>query len=212
MGISLDKKTGINLSKGSSISLQKNEKHLEHVCVGINWGAIGKKLFGFLGVGSTAVDLDGCVAVFDASGKEIDTVYYHQLKSKDGAITHSGDDLSGDSFSDDGKDNEIITLDLSRINPSAQTIVFFLNSYKGQDFASIPYSKIRIFEGSIKEVKEVLATLNLSAEPAFANATAMIMAKLVRKGNGWDFMAIGAPVKSKNLSGAVQIIKEQFLS
>ena len=114
MSISLNKKTGISLKKGSKISLQKEGKKLEQVCIGLNWGAIEKKgFFSFL-AGSETVDLDGSVTTFDSAKNELETIYYHKLRSKDKSIVHSGDDRSGDVGGDDGKDNEVIQLDLTK--------------------------------------------------------------------------------------------------
>ena len=45
MSIELNKKTGINLSKGSRISLEKDGHKLEEVCIGLNWGSIKKPAF-----------------------------------------------------------------------------------------------------------------------------------------------------------------------
>ncbi|MFY7787108.1 MAG: TerD family protein [Thermoflexibacteraceae bacterium] len=205
----------INLNKGSRISLEKEGKRLEEVCIGLNWGVIKKKssFFGLIGGGKEDVDLDGSVSLFNDNKKVIETVSYRKLKSSDGAIIHSGDDRSGDSAGDDGKDNEVIQINLPRINADITQIVFFLNSFKGQDFADIPYSKIRIFEGNKNEVKSVFATFNLSAEPSFAGSVSMIMGKLTKKPNGnWEFIAIGEAVKAANIDETIKVIQQNYLS
>ncbi len=211
MGITLDKKTGINLKKGSSIRLEKEGKKLEHVCVGLNWGAIPKKaLFGMISY-KDDVDLDGSVAVFDKDKELIDMVFYNNLSSKDGAIVHSGDDLTGDEAGDDGLDNEVIQIDLKQVSSEVQNIVLFLNSFKQQDFATIPYAKIRIFEGDAKRVDSVLATFSLSADPAYAGFVSMVMGKLTREGDNWKFTSIGGPVKATKIDQTVPIIVSEYL-
>lgn len=211
MSISLNKKTGINLRKGSSISLQKEGKEYQKICIGINWGMIKKKYFFGLISDNDSVDLDGSVAVFDAQNNRIDLVYYHQLISQDKAIVHSGDDREGDDETDE-IDNEIIEIELNRITPKAVQLVFFLTSYKGQDFAEIPYSKIRIFEGDKNKVREVLATFNLSSETKFAGHTSMIMAKMIRNRAGkWDFQAIGDAIVARDINQTLQVISKDYV-
>lgn len=212
MSISLDKKTGINLKKGSSISLEKEGKKLEQVCIGLNWGAIEKKQFFGLFNEKQGVDLDGSVTMFDKTGSMLDTVYYKKLWSFDIAINHSGDDRSGDAGGDDGLDNEVIQINLNKVSQDVEQIVFYLNSFKGQSFSSIPYSKIRIFEGNNKEVKEVFATFNLSAEESFAGKVSMIMGKLIRKGSNWEFKAIGEAVSAKGINETIKTIQNSYLS
>lgn len=85
-----------------------------------------------------AVDLDASCAQFDAQGNIIDKVWFRHLASNDGAIKHSGDDLTGDMDGDDGLDNEVITVDLHKVNPRTDKIAFVLNSFRGQDFKLIP--------------------------------------------------------------------------
>jgi tellurium resistance protein TerZ len=211
MAISLNKKTGINLKKGSSISLEKQGKLLEKVCIGLNWGAIQKKaLFGLVKT-AHSVDLDGSVTLFDKDGNDLDTVYYSKLRSNDGAINHSGDDVRGDAGGDDGIDNEIIEINLTKVAPEVEQIVFYLNSYNGQDFGDIPYSKIRIFEGNRHKVDDVFATFNLSADASFAGNVSMVMGKLIRTRSNWKFEAIGDAVPTKKIQDTIPYIKDNYL-
>jgi tellurium resistance protein TerZ len=205
----LNKKTGINLSKGSKISLVKENKKLEQVCIGLDWGTIKKKTLGLFTT-ETAVDLDASVAMFDENNRKVDVVFFNRLMSTDGSVRHSGDDRTGDS-SEDGLDNEVVFVNLSKVHPKISTIVFFLNSYKGQDFQTIPYSKIRIFEGNKREVISVFATFNLSAEPAFSKKVAMIMGKLVRINDTWEFQTIGEPSETRDLNETIEEIKAKYI-
>lgn len=49
--------------------------------------------------------------------------------STDKAMYHTPDDTEGDKGGDDGLDNEIITVDLTKVNPQIDQIFFFLNIY-----------------------------------------------------------------------------------
>ncbi len=193
----------INLKKGSTINLSKIELKksttLKRVCVGLNWGAIqGKSFFGLLS-STTNVDLDGSAALFNSKNQLVETVYYNHLFSNNSAIRHSGDDLTGDENGDDGLDNEVITISFDKLPSDISQIVLFLNSFKKQDFSEIPYSKIRIYEGTKDRVDNELAFFNLSQNKNFAGYTSMIMAKLVKSSEGWEFKTIGEPSNTKKI-------------
>jgi tellurium resistance protein TerZ len=211
MAISLEKRTGISLKKGNSISLEKSGKKLEHIVVGLNWGAIEKKALWGLVRNKEAVDLDGTVAVFDAQGNTMEIIYYNNLTSLDRAMKHSGDDREGDLFGDDDTDNETISIQLPQVNPNAQQIVFLLTSYKGQTFDTIPYSKIRVWETENGNIKEAFASFNLSAEDVFAGKTAMVLGKLIRKGDTWEFKAIGEGCPTQKVSETVAFVQKNYL-
>lgn len=211
MSIDLRKKTGINLKKGSKISLAKEEKSLENVCIGINWGIINKKSWLGLLNSEEKVDLDGIVTTFGAKNQVIYSVYYKNLISPEKAIHHSGDDRVGDSGGDDGLDNELISLELSNIDHRVQQIVFFLNSYNGQSFAEIPYANIRIYEGTKYNMVDVLATFNLATDKSYEKYCSMIMGKLVRVQDKWEFKAIGEPTLAFTVSEINQEIKKLYL-
>jgi len=149
----------INLSKGQKIDLRKETgEKLTNFCVGVNWGAIEtikKGLFGSKKI-IEDVDLDLSCIMTDNAGNLIDYIYspdYNgflqrnnlplgKLTSVDGALRHSGDDRKGDQGSDDGLDNEIITVDLNKVNTTVEKIFFFINIYLNQgqnfDFSHIP--------------------------------------------------------------------------
>lgn len=201
----------ISLKKGQRISLEKaGGGALQRMCIGVNWGAMEKKgLFG--GVKKQAVDLDASVGLFDADKKNIDVVYFQKLESSCGAIKHSGDDLTGDMDGDDGLDNEVVTVDLTRINPQASQVVFVLNSFRGQNFKDIPFATIRIYEGSPSRVDNVLATYDIANDDSFAGKVSMVMGKLYRHGDQWKFSAIGEPTADTRLDGTLKTVADSYL-
>ncbi|UQB67894.1 TerD family protein [Epilithonimonas zeae] len=216
----------INLQKGQKIDLRKSSgETLTNFCVGVNWGAIEKK--NFLGMRSSKdVDLDLSCILFDTNNNICDHLYsplYNidvlqkfglpkgKLVSQDNALRHTGDDLEGDKGGDDGLDNEIITVDLSKIDPKVSKIFFFLNNVGKEDFSEIPYAKIRMFEGTPKRVNSVFATYNVSAESAYRNKTAIIMAKLYKRGEEWKFDAIGDPTDDAFIGQTIHRINKNYL-
>ncbi|MFN0049037.1 MAG: TerD family protein [Cytophagales bacterium] len=200
----------INLQKNSRISLDKDGSNLKEICIGLNWGQIINSSFFGLVKSGVNVDLDGSVSMFDGTKGVIDTVYYRQLVSKDGAVQHSGDDRTGDTVTDE-KDNELIYINLEKVSKVVSTIVIYLNSFNKQDFADVPYSKIRIIEGTLTNIKSVFAQFDLSADKKFAGYTSMILGKLLRSGSGWEFVAIGEPIKALDISQTIKTIQADFL-
>ena len=200
----------LNLTKGSSLNLVKDNGHrLTQFSIGLNWGAIAKKILWV--THHEAVDLDGSVALFDTQNRCMDTVYYRQLFSLDRAIRHSGDELTGDSRGDDKRDNEVITLDLLKINPSIQQIVFILNSYKGQDFATIPYAHIRLYEGNSKRIVNTFAEFNVASEAKYKGYVSMIMGKLYKEKGEWHFKTIGEPTRDETLHQTIVTAQKLYL-
>jgi tellurium resistance protein TerZ len=202
----------INLQKGQRISLEKsNGTKLEKVCVGINWGAIEKK--GLFGLGKTkeAVDLDGSCILYNENKQALEVVYFGNLQSKDRAVRHSGDDLTGDVNGNDGLDNEVITLDFSILNPSVNYVAFVLNSFRGQDFGTIPFASIRIYEGTPSRVTEVFAKYDIAHDAAFAGHVSMVMGVFYRKNGEWKFNAIGEATKDRKLQETVDTVTRQYL-
>lgn len=202
---------GINLVKGQKIDLRKSsEETLTRFCVGVNWGAIEKKGW-FGGISKEAVDLDASCALYDNNKNLLDIIYFGKLQSNDNSIQHSGDDLTGDMDGDDGLDNEIITVDLNKLNPEVSNIAFVLNSFKGQDFGSIPFASIRIYEGTPTRVNEVFATFDIANGSGFAGHVSMIMGLFYKKDNHWKFNAIGEPTKDKKLQDTINTLTNKYL-
>ncbi|BDD05718.1 TerD family protein [Aureibacter tunicatorum] len=219
----------VTLVKGQKINLVKpgtsganTSTALKSFCVGLNWGAIEipadeSSFFGIVkkAVGMTGkkveVDLDASCLMVDKNGKVVDFVFYGDLKSKDRAIIHSGDDLTGDMDGDDGLDNEVITVNLPKINPATEQVFFFLNSYKKQDFAEIPFAKIRMYEGTPSKVNKVFATFDVAGDSSYAGYVSMIMGKLYRRNGEWKFHAIGDPIKERDYKQTINKILKDYV-
>ncbi len=198
----------IRLEKGQRINLEKETgAKLTNFCVGCNWGAVTEKQFFGLSSHVVDVDLDLSCMMFDAEGKIVDHIWsplYNfrgklpqgKLESKDGALHHTGDDLTGDQDGDDGLDNEIITVDLNRVSSNICSIVFFLNIYNNSeyhgDFSGIPYASIRMFEGTpTNPPQQVFAQYNVATKTECIGKRALVMGKLYRRNEDWKFAAIG---------------------
>ena len=198
----------INLEKGQRINLEKDGgQKLTNFCVGCNWGAITKKTFFGLSTSVVDVDLDLSCLLFDENGEIVDHIWspaynftkiglpHGKLDSLDRALHHTGDDRKGDQNGDDGLDNEIITVDLNKVNDNVHSIVFFLNIYNNDeytgDFSGIPYATIRMYEGTARKVNSVFASYNVATKTECVGKRALIMGKLYRRNGEWKFNAIG---------------------
>jgi tellurium resistance protein TerZ len=222
----------INLSKGQKIDLRKESgEKLTNFCVGVNWGAIETIKKGLL-FGSKKViedvDLDLSCIMTDANGNMVDYIYspdYNaflqknnlplgKLTSKDGALRHSGDDRKGDSGGDDGLDNEVITVDLTKVANGVEKIFFFINIYlqQGQthDFSKIPYAKIRMYEGTSSRVDKVHSTYDIATDATYAGKRALIMGKLYSRNGEWKFDAIGDPTGDNMFLQTIQTIQNNY--
>lgn len=217
----------IRLEKGQRINLEKNNgSKLTSFCVGCNWGVI-EVSSGFFGLGKkvTEVDLDLSCVMLNSAGEMCDHIYSPLYKpeflthygmpagkvdSKEHALHHSGDDLKGDEGGDDGLDNEIITVNLDKINQDIEQIFFFLNNCGKEDFSQIPYAAIRMYEGTPDKVKEVFAQYDVAAEAQYKGKLALIMGKLYKKGGEWKFAAIGDAYEDDNLCLTIKRILTNY--
>ncbi|KAB1657975.1 stress protein [Pseudoclavibacter chungangensis] len=169
----------VSLAKGQGVTLRKEGGvALEYVRMGLGWDPIQRR--GLFGNREIDVDLDASAFMF-AGPSIVDVAYYGQLISKDGSIRHSGDNLTGDGDGDD----EIIHVDLTRVPPHVDQILFIVTSYKQHTFEQIANAFCRLVDGT---TNAELARFTLQGGMPF---TAMAMAKVVRSGSDWKMQAIG---------------------
>ena len=117
--------------------------------------------------------------------------------------------INGDGI--DGLDNEVMEINLSQIPDNIKTVVFILNSYQGQDFATIPFASIRLYEGTPSRVNEVVATYNVASDAEFSGFVSMILGKLYRRNGEWKFSAIGEPTRDKKLEQTIETVQQKYL-
>jgi tellurium resistance protein TerZ len=187
----------ISLQKGQKISLDKESgQALTKVIMGLGWDAVKKGgLFGgFSGGGS--VDLDASCILFGEDNKVADTVWFRQLKSRDGSIVHTGDNRTGDGEGDD----EQIIVDLSKVPASVKSLVFTVNSFTGQSFDSVANAYCRLVNAANQSE---IARYTLTAQGAH---TAQIMAKVYRHNNEWKMHAIGESSSGRTFEQLVPAI------
>ncbi|MGI5203061.1 TerD family protein [Spirillospora sp. CA-108201] len=172
----------ISLQKGQKVSLAKpGGGTLTRVKMGLGWDAVAKK--GLFGKGKPqSIDLDASCLLFDASGNLVDQVWFRQLRSKDGSVQHTGDNLTGEGEGDD----EAVNVDLRSVPEGVAQLVFTVNSFTGQDFSQIAGAFCRLVD---ETTGQEIARYELSGA---GQHNAQIMAKVSRDGQGWSMTAIGA--------------------
>lgn len=189
----------INLEKGQRISLAKEARaDLAKVFLGLGWGRRTKK--GLFGTREIDVDLDASCLMFDADGRLVDQVWFRQLKSKCGTVTHSGDDRSGGGGADD--DNERIQVDLQSLPANVEQLVFTVNSFLNDSFKGIPNAFCRLFD---VQGKKEIARFNLSLDGG--DHTGLVMVKLSRASGEWEMQAVGAPGEGRTFDKLMPVIQ-----
>lgn len=170
----------INLEKGQRISMDKG---LSLVGVGLGWDPNNGTGFDF--------DLDAAAFMLGENGQipaQEYFVFYNNTKSPDGSVETTGDDTTGGNS--DGGDDETLNVDLNKVNPKIQEIIFTATIHKAeerrQNFGQVRNSYIRIYD-AIKN--EEIARYDLDED--FSVETAVEFGRLYRRGTEWRFEAIG---------------------
>jgi tellurium resistance protein TerZ len=157
--------------------------------MGLGWDVRKSKgLFGLFGGGGGGdIDLDASCLLFDGSRRLSDQVWFRQLRSRDGSIVHSGDNLTG---AGDG-DDEMITVDLTRLPPQVQALVFTVNSFRGDTFDRIENAYCRLVDAANGAE---LARYDLTGAGAH---TGQVMAQLTKQNGGWEMKALGVRTRGQ---------------
>ncbi len=218
----------INLVKGQTIDLRKNDKgesyDLSTVTVGLGWD-VRKKSSGFLGGllgGGKAeeYDLDAIAFLLDSNDKvadlgrtvqrnngqnvglyEGDIVFFNSMKHPSGHIWLTGDNRTG---AGDGDDEQII-VKLDSLDSKYQKILFVVAIYQGkqnnQHFGMVENAFIRAVDNRGKEIVK----FSLSGDATYNGMCSMVFAEVYRKDGTWKFRAIGDPYQYDSF---VEILKK----
>jgi tellurium resistance protein TerZ len=177
----------INLEKGQKINLTKEDgSELKRVFLGLGWDAAGG---GFFGGGGGSIDLDASCALFTEGKEFVDSIWFGKLTGGNGSIRHSGDNLTG---AGDG-DDEVINVDLQTVPERVKSIVFTINSYRGQTFDKVKNCFARLVDSV---TGNEICIYKLSEK---GSHTGMIMCKLYRHDGKWKMAAMGTPCNGRTI-------------
>jgi tellurium resistance protein TerD len=173
----------ISLSKGQKISLDKEAPGLKKVLVGLGWDT--KQ-------GDTGVDfdLDASVFLLGENGKIVSDkhfVFYNNLKSPDGSVEHTGDNLTGAGEGDD----ETVKVDLSKVSPEVKKMVFVVTIHdaenRKQNFGQVSNAFVRLVN---QDTGAEIAKYDLGED--YSTETAMLMTELYSHNGEWKMTALGS--------------------
>ena len=171
----------VNLTKGGNVSLTKEAPGLTAVAIGLGWDART----------TTGADFDlDASAIATGPDKKVLTdkhfVFYNNLTSPEGAIQHTGDNLTG---AGDG-DDETINVDLAATPQTITNIYFPVSIYeaeaRNETFGQVSNAYIRVIN---QANGAEIARYDLSEDAA--TQTAMVFGELYRAGSEWKFRAVG---------------------
>ncbi|BDH04001.1 MULTISPECIES: TerD family protein [Streptomyces] len=172
---------GVSLSKGGNVSLTKEAPGLTAVIVGLGWDVRTTT--------GTDFDLDASALLLNNAGKVASDqhfVFFNNLKSPDGSVEHTGDNLTGEGEGDD----EQVKVDLAAVPTDVERIVFPVSIYEAenrqQSFGQVRNAFIRVVN---QAGGQELARYDLSEDAS--TETAMVFGELYRNGPEWKFRAIG---------------------
>jgi stress response protein SCP2 len=218
----------INLTKGQTIDLRKNDKgenvyDLSSVTMGLGWD-VRQKQTGFLGKifggKEEEYDLDAIAFLLDHNGKvadlgrtvqtnngqqmglyEGDVIFFNSMRHPSGNIWLTGDNRTG---AGDGDDEQII-VKLNSLDEKYQKILFVVSIYQGrknnQHFSMIENAFIRAVDAKGREITKY----SLSGDASLNGMCSMVFAEAYRKDDGWKFRAIGEAFQTDNF---IEILKK----
>lgn len=175
----------INLQKGQRVSLDNSMKL---ALVGLGWDTNRYD-------GGFDFDLDASAFLLGENGKLLrdeDFVFYNNLNGRDGAVVHTGDNLTGDGDGDD----EVIMIDFSKLPSEIKKIAICVTIHdaeaRRQNFGQVSNAYIRIAKLSDEFDTVGEPVLKFDLEEEFSIETALVVAEIYFKNGEWKFNAVAA--------------------
>lgn len=172
----------ISLVKGQKVDLTKDAASLKNAALGLGWDTNNS------GSGS-AFDLDASAFLLNAQGKmreQADFVYFRNLKSGNGSVSHSGDNLTGVGDGDD----ETVFVNLDQVPADVEQVILVVNIYQAkerkQNFGQVKNAFIRLYD---KDTNQEILKYDLSED--FSSSTGVQFGRLYRHNGSWKFEASG---------------------
>lgn len=175
----------VNLSKGQRVSLDKS---LTLALVGLGWDT-NKYDRGY------DFDLDAAAFLLGENGKVLndnDFIFYNNLSSRNGAVKHTGDNLTG---AGDG-DDEVIVINFSKlpseIHKVAITVTIHDAIKRKQNFGQVSNAYVRVAKMANENDTNGEDALRFDLVEEFSVETALVVCEIYRNGGNWKFNAVAA--------------------
>ncbi|MDE6797042.1 MAG: TerD family protein [Ruminococcus sp.] len=176
-----------------AINLQKGQRYafggkISLALVGLGWDTNRYD-------GGYDFDLDASAFLLGENGKLLrdeDFVFYNNLSGRDGAVIHTGDNLTGDGEGDD----EVIIIDFTKLPPEIMKIAVCVTIHEAeerrQNFGQVSNAYIRV--AKMKDENDISGDtiLRFDLEEEFSIETALVVAEFYKRNDEWKFNAIGS--------------------
>lgn len=176
---------GVNLAKGQRVSLDKN---MNMALIGLGWDTNRYD-------GGKDFDLDASAFLLNADGKvrkDEDFIFYGNLKSSDGSVRHTGDNLTGEGDGDD----EVLIIDFSKVPADIQKIAITVTIYdapaRGQNFGQVSNAYVRVARMANENDMVGTEVLKFDLAEEFSIETALVVCEIYKNNGEWKFNAVGA--------------------
>ena len=173
----------ISLVKGQKIDLTKGNPSLKKVIIGLGWDTNRYS-------GGYDFDLDASVFLVGSNGRtnhDEDFIFYNNLKSRNEAVIHTGDNRTGEGAGDD----EQILLEFAKmpvdVDKMAVTVTIHEALQRGQNFGQVSNAYVRVIN---EDTNEEVLRYDLGED--FSIETAIVVCEIYRSGSDWKFSAVGS--------------------
>lgn len=173
----------VNLQKGQRVTLDNSMKL---ALVGLGWQTNQYDGGDF--------DLDASAFLLGANGKcsrDEDFIFYSNLRSRNDAVVHQGDELKG---GDGSSDDEQIIIDFTKIPSDVEKIAVCVSIYDAennhQNFGQVSSAYIRVAKlaNEFDTVGEDQIRFDLAEE--FSIETALVICEIYKHNGEWKFNAV----------------------
>ena len=189
------KKVNITVSEiyiDYNINYREDENYIlysNYLHVGLGWAYDSTNVY----------DLDSSVVVFDSDINSLDVVNFLNLRTYDGSISLSGDDLTGEG-SGIGDDEEI-RIRLDRLSSDSKILTVQINSYNRNILKNVKSAYIRLSTET-----DVIGTYSITQ--AGDNIGLLIGCFVKTDSNSWVFRPLNKVIPGNIVTGSIPSIQE----